>query len=480
MTRNQVSPAPSSDLSDAQPSRKEVPFVSGRLALLFLAFFAIMALFATQIYRLTVLQGPYYRSESENNFRTEVPIIAPRGKIYDRNRLPLAINERVFDVAMSPFNLTREEIETTVQRLAVLLNRPQLADRAEAVASLRPRWKSLTLVRDLQLDEVLPVQEQAFLLPGVIVQRSYRRIYPAGELAGNITGHVGMMSDRAEIAAFEARGYLRTEKIGRLNAEQSFETLLHGRNGLEEVFRDARGKPRSSPRIIEQAQPGQTLILTLDLGLQQLAHALLEGHNGVIIAMDPRDGAILAMAQRPNYDPNRPTQGYQVNKAYRGLYPPGSTFKIVTAAAGLKAGHLPTESVYCNGAIYLSRWRFPCHLRWGHGSETLYDALMHSFNVYFYTWARAGNIGFQGIVEAAGVVRSPATGSTGAAGTRKRGAAGHARQQPAGRCGAASVDRSGRADRRDAAADGACVCRVVQRRAACAPVYHQGHPKSDR
>jgi penicillin-binding protein 2 len=395
----QTDTRPASSSSSKKPARENVAFLNRRMILLALLFGMGMGGFGMQVYRLTVLQGPYYRSESENNFRTEVPVPAPRGKIHDRNGLPLAINEHVFDVAMSPFNLSEDEITSTVARLADLLGQPALRDKARAVIELRPRWESVTLAGELQLDTVLPIAEQGFQLPGVIIQRTYRRVYPAGAVAGMVTGHVGSITSR-ELRAYEARGYLRNEKVGKLNAELTFEDVLHGTAGKEMVFRDARGKPRSPPQVIQQAQPGRTLVLTLDLRLQRLAHALLEGHKGTIVAIDPRDGAVLAMAQRPDYDPNRPVRGSQYNKIFQaGAYPPGSTFKIVTAAGGLMAGHTPDESVYCDGAFHLGRWRFPCHLRWGHEQETMYDALQHSCNVYFYTWANS--IGAERLIGAA-------------------------------------------------------------------------------
>jgi len=163
-----------------------------------------------------------------------------------------------------------------------------------------------------------------------------------------------------------------------LGAELTFEDMLHGRNGVQLVERDAKGRPRSAPFILpgQAAKPGTSLTLTLDLRLQRLADALIEGWNGAIIAMDPRDGSILAMAARPGFDPNdlggRRTPGVKhttYNQITRATFAPGSTFKIVTASAGLLAGINPLDTITCDGSITLpgTGTRFYCDLRSGHG-----------------------------------------------------------------------------------------------------------------
>jgi len=377
-----------------EPTRDELPFIEKRLALLFGCFVMVMTLFGLQSYKLTVIEGSVYTDRSENNFLSELPLIAPRGQILDRYGAPLAINEPSFEIRMSPFRLKPDEIRATGRRVAELLGRPDINQRAEKVLSLAYAWQSTSLVQNLSLDQVLPIQEQGFMLPGVIITPHTRRVYPAGELTGHITGHVGHISPE-EKAQFRARGYLNQELVGKLAAELAFEDLLHGRAGSEIVERDAYGRPRSS-YVDQPAQPGNALYLTLDLGLQRLAHALLGDYHGAIIVMDPRDGAVLAAVDRPGYDPNRPTRGQQYSKlilspSAKG-FPPGSTFKVVTAAAGLTAGFAPTDSVNCDGAYHLAGIRFPCHLRWGHDWENLYDALQHSCNVFFYRWAHLAGV----------------------------------------------------------------------------------------
>lgn len=386
-----LSPQPSEH--EETPAREELPFISRRLGTLVLLFSLVMALFAGRIYQLTIVEGPKYRDTSENNFQLQEPLIAPRGRILDCKGRPLAINQTLFDIEMSPFHLKNKEIVATLDRLATLLGRPRIRAKAQEVIKLRPRWKTISLLdgKLVPLSTTLPILEQAYELPGVIPMAQYQRGYPAGLLAGGVTGHVGNISPKQK-DEYEAKGYLPDEKIGQLGAEQTFEDLLHGEHGIALVTRDAQGRPRD--RFLSRScKPGAIMTLTLDMDLQRLADQLLGSYNGVIIAMDPRDGAVLAMASHPNYDPNDPSGQRSpkgtvssFNKATRGVFAPGSTFKIVTASAGLAAGYSPLDGVDCDGHYTLpgTKQKFKC--TFVHGGENLYEALQKSCNVFFMTW----------------------------------------------------------------------------------------------
>lgn len=384
------------------PTREEAPFISSRLMVLLAIFSLVIAIYGIRIFKLTILEGPKYFQKSEQNFLREEPLIAPRGKILDRNGLPLAINQPLFDVEISRFNMKKPQIEATLKRLARLLNRPNLCNEkiVNEISKLWPAWRSISLLdgKPITLAEVLPVLEQANELPGVVVTPQYQRCYPEGDVAGIVTGYVTAI-DKNKMEDFLAKGYMRTEKVGQLGAELTFESLLHGKHGVELVERDHQGRP-CARQIGSPAQPGHILKLTLDMRLQKLANALLEGWKGCIIAMDPRDGAVLAMAARPHFDPNNPTgRGAPpgtfttYSKVTRSKFAPGSTFKMVTAAAGLLAGFKASEGINCPGGYTPPGVgkNFPCNWRPGHDWENLYGALQQSCNVYFYKWAqRAG------------------------------------------------------------------------------------------
>ncbi|MEN6624684.1 MAG: penicillin-binding transpeptidase domain-containing protein [Candidatus Sumerlaeia bacterium] len=381
---------------DEPPTRDDVPFVQGRLNLLVLAFGLVAVVFAMQIYKLSILKGPEYRKESEENFMREESIAAPRGRILDRHGRPIAINRTVFQVDMAPLKLSADEITSTVAGVARLIGKPSINQLATTVIRKRPRENSVMLAEGLTLDQVLPLLEQRFQLPGVSVHTSYERVYPEGEITGGITGHVGGIPE-SELDGFLERGYLREEMVGRSNAERTFEGILHGTPGVEILSRDHLGRTRSR-RLHKPVQPGNTIYTTIDLGMQRLADALLADWRGFIVAMDPQDGGIIAMSYHPGYDPNFPTRGHQFNPIYQksrpinGRYPgyaPGSTFKIVTAAAGLMAGFSPSQVINCGGYITLGgKTKFWCDQTWGHDGENFLEAMMHSCNIYFYTWGR--------------------------------------------------------------------------------------------
>lgn len=376
-------------------TRDDAPFIQGRLNLLVLVFSIVMVVFAMRIYRLSILEGADRRRETEENFLREDSIAAPRGRILDRNGLPLAINRTVFRVDMAPLRLGKDEITSTVAAVARLLGRPAVAALADTVSANRPRENSVALATGLTLDQVLPLLEERFQLPGVTVHTSYERVYPEGDVAGGITGHVARIP-KEEYQAFKQEGYLSDEMVGRDNAERTFESILRGTPGTERLKRDHLGRTRER-KLDKPVEPGDTIYLTIDLGMQRLAKALLGDWDGFILAMDPRDGAVLAMAYNPDYDPNfNPTRKKhsQYNMIFQGSgFAPGSTFKIVTAATGLMAGFTPEESIPCDGYITLGKTKFWCDQKWGHGNENFSDAMTHSCNIYFYTWGRRAGAG---------------------------------------------------------------------------------------
>lgn len=374
------------------PTREDTPFIQGRLNMLVLAFSIVMAVFAMRIYRLSILEGTERRRETEENFLREESIAAPRGRILDRNGKPLAINRTVFRVEMAPLRLGKDAITSTVAAVARLVNRPAVNLKAKEVIAKRPRENSVPIATGLTLDQVLPLLEERFQLPGVTVHTSYERVYPEGEIAGGITGHVAKIPPE-EYDAFRQEGYLSDEVVGRNNAERTFETILRGTPGTERLKRDHLGRTRER-KLDKPVEPGDTIYLTIDLGMQRLAKALLGDWEGFILAMDPRDGAVLAMAYNPDYDPNFTPASLakkrsQYNMIYQGTgFAPGSTFKIVTASAGLMAGFPSSDVINCGGYTTLGKTRFYCDQRWGHDDENFSDAMTHSCNIYFYTWGR--------------------------------------------------------------------------------------------
>lgn len=378
---------------NVKPTRAAAPYVTWRLLLLGFGLVAALAVLGARLYFLTVLRGPYFYDLTENNFLYEQPVRAPRGGVFTSDGTPLSINRTVYQIEMSPFRMRREQIESSLAQLGDLLGQPELADKADTVFKKRPAWEPVVLVKDLELETIAPIRERLYEMPGVIVSPNFVRYHPYGSIFGHITGYIRQI-DRETLDKNADKGYLRDDLIGKAGIERTYEDELRGVHGTEIYIRDARGRPRS--RYVEEpAKRGNDVILTIDYDLQLAADSLLQGHLGAAIVMDPRDGAILALASKPDYDPNDPMRsasregGSSYNKVTRGRYAPASTFKLITAAAGLGAGRTPDERGSCPGNYYIPgvRRAFWCDIRHGHGWLDLHGAIQKSCNVYFYRWA---------------------------------------------------------------------------------------------
>lgn len=376
-----------------QPTRENAAFLPWRLAFLALIALTLISVFSVRIYFLTAVRGQSYFELSEDNFLRTRPIEAPRGKLVTGDGTPISLNRPLYDVRISRFRLEEDTIRESMSRLATLLNDPSIRERTADVQKAWPSWEPVTIAREVPSAEVAPVIERLYALPGVQVEPRFVRHHPEGAMTAHVTGHVGGISP-SQLPTYLERNYLPSDLVGKLSAERQFESFLRGTHGTELTIHDAFGRLRSS-HVQVPAERGNDVKLTINLRLQQLADGLLEGHKGVLIAMDPRDGSILALSSKPDYDPNHPMRGMgsedtsSYNKAVRGFYAPGSTFKLITAAAGLIHGFNPDSKINCPGRFHLPNVRRPfhCDVRWGHGPLNMEEAIQRSCNVFFYTWA---------------------------------------------------------------------------------------------
>lgn len=392
---NDANRAPGSAETDAPP------ILRGRLLTLALAIGFAMSVFGLRIYHLTGKRGHEFYELSEGNFLKTSPIVAPRGKIFAGGEV-VALNRPLYQIEMSRYRMKPEEVEATIRGLAEILSRPELVDRVDEVQDSRPSWKRVALARNLDSSAVAPVLERLHGLPGLIVEPDYVRHYPSPEAFAHVTGYVGRLTE-GQYDVLTERGYLRTDIIGKIGVESRFESVLRGQYGSRLTLRDAQGRLRSS-FVQRAATRGSDVYLTIEPRLQRLADELLRGHSGVAIVMNPNSGAILALASKPGFDPNNPMLGAakgfssSFNKATRGVYAPGSTFKVVTAAAGLRAGFDPEVEFNCDGRFYLPNVKRPffCDKRSGHGPLDLRGAIQRSCNVFFYEWAH--RLGSQALI----------------------------------------------------------------------------------
>lgn len=378
------------------PRPVNAKWVPQRLSWLYAVFLLLSAVLLIRLVNLSVIQGAYYAQRSASNYLFTRTVDAPRGTIHDRHGVELAFNRPTFAVSVSPGNLTTPTIKASLDHLGELLD-ADFSEHCQRVANLRPRWRSIRLPRRLTLDQVTPVMEQLYLLPGVSTEQRFQRFYPQHTTLCHVLGHVGKITApmwTREDRKYQNAGYEKDDEIGISGIEALYEGVLRGQKGLEEVWQSGRGRVIRSRMLHDQATvPGDRLYLTIDLELQHLAETLLLDQKGVILAADPRTGEMLVWASSPGFDLNqpgkidRPSSQPLINRAIQEHYMPGSTFKIITALAALDAGWDPNRIVTCEHYYRLPYWKPPYKCLGWHGALDLRRALKYSCNVYFYTMA---------------------------------------------------------------------------------------------
>jgi len=392
-------------MRSSSPVRRDREHRFAVLAVLTFAGFSLMAL---GLLRLQVAEHEHYRQLSEENrVRLEV-LRAPRGAIFDRNGELLADTYPGFNIVFRPAPAeSTARARTTVsgewlRRVSALVEADTLAVRL-LIRTANRSGETAVLRRDAPSAVLAAVEESRGELPGLEVAVEPLRRYPHGALAAHLLGYAGEINDR-ELASRAEEGYRAGDLIGRTGIERSFESSLRGEDGAEYVVVNAMGKRVSTFTEVPPRPPvpGRALVLTVDLRVQRALEEAMAGvERGAAVAIDPRDGGILAMLSRPAYDPNEFSHGLSaerwselsgggsnplLNRAIQGIYPPGSTFKIVTMVAALRAGVARPETQLqpCNGAYLFGGRSFGCWKHSGHGPLDFVGALQHSCDVYFY------------------------------------------------------------------------------------------------
>ena len=372
-----------------------------------IAVVLVMGALLTLVGRLAYLQvnsHDHFSTLSENN-RVKLQALPPtRGLIFDRNGVLLADNLSSYRLELTPEQIP--DLDDTIRRLQQRLiiserniNRFRRLSRRSAPSS------SIPLRLRLTDSEVARLAVDLHHFPGVHIQAGLNRYYPLGALGVHVLGYVGRI-DEKELQRIDTSQYSGSTHIGKTGVELSYEQMLHGRVGHQQVETNAEGRVL---RVLERTPPvpGKHLYLTIDTRLQRIVEQALEGYNGAIVAIDPRNGEVLAMASMPIYDPNPFVNGIDVasykalsssldrplfNRALKGMYPPGSTIKPLVGLAGLESGVITrNKSVYCPGFYQLSghKHKFRDWLRSGHGRTALDKAIYQSCDVYFYDLAHS-------------------------------------------------------------------------------------------
>ncbi len=383
--------------SDRIRDEEELDLFQHRLRTLWIFTTIVFLIFIFRLFFLQIIKGSYYRELAEKRSLKSISLPAPRGNIFDRRGLLLAGNAPSFALVIDQ-KVIKVGGDVILRRLAKLLGEdfPSIKQR---YLLLRRHTKTdqVILKHDLSRDLVAKIEARRFYLPGVEIKVEPQRYYPLGPKVFHLVGYVSRISAK-ELVYLQDKGFTPEDFLGRAGLERQYEDILRGKKGRRLVEVDAQARIR---RVVAEEPPliGQSLILTIDSLIQQTAYQALGDVSGAMVVMDPRDGRLLAMVSRPAVDPNCFVKGFSpkewkavihdirhplINKALAS-YPPGSTFKVVTALAALKKGVIsPSTTVKCPGYYRLGRRIFRCWKIGGHGNVNLIKALAYSCDTYFY------------------------------------------------------------------------------------------------
>jgi penicillin-binding protein 2 len=375
----------------------DLPRLKNRFTVLTLAVLVVFAVLLLRLWFLQVISNDRYRELSEKNRIRYLPVAAPRGPVYDRNGLLLIDNRPGFTIAA-----LRQEVEDSTLMLDQLsrylgTDRAILADNWQKGKKL-PRYSPAPLAVDVGRDIVEQVQENAIDLPGVVTLVKPVRSYPYGDMGAHLFGYLGEITEK-ELRSGDYNDYRGGEFVGRSGLEQYLESSLRGIEGERLLEVDVKGKELRTLKTLE-ARPGKKVFLTLNAALQKAAEEALGDQSGAAVALDVRTGEVLCLANRPSYDPSFFARGIRddewldllqnrrhplQNRALKGQYPPGSTFKLVTVMAALRSGLVsPDHTVHCNGKFTVGNRDFRCWKKNGHGDVDLKKAVRESCDVWFY------------------------------------------------------------------------------------------------
>lgn len=386
----------------------EMDLARFRVRVLVASFFVVLCflLLASRLVYLQVVRHEDLKEQAENNRTAIVPIVPNRGLILDRNGVVLATNYSAYTLEITPSKVG--DIDQTLESIAAVIDvTARDRKRFKKLMDESKSFESLPIRTRLTDEEVAKFAAQRFRFPGVEIKARLFRNYPFGELGSHVVGYIGRVN-QAEKKAMEdwpdeeQTNYRGTEYIGKLGIEQSFESQLHGTTGVDSVETSAGGravrKLASNP-----STPGNTVILSIDIKLQKMVEDLYGDRRGALVAMDPKTGEILAFVSKPTFDPNLFVEGIDVeswkalnespdkpllNRALRGTYPPGSTYKPFMAMAALQLGtRAPTTIINDPGFYMFGGHRFGSPDNEKGGAMDMHRAIVESSNAYFYSLA---------------------------------------------------------------------------------------------
>ncbi|HPN88454.1 MAG TPA: penicillin-binding protein 2 [Candidatus Omnitrophota bacterium] len=343
---------------------------------------------------LQAIRGSYYYKLSKNNRIRLIPMEGWRGRIFDRQKVLLADNQLSYNAMITP-----QDIKNTKELFLFLssvlgVDRYILEENYEQKTSFS--FAPVVIAENITREQAIILEENKYRFPSLVVSESFRRVYPLGQNSAHVLGYVGKVS-QSQIEKNQEYGYSPLSFVGYLGVEEYYDNYLRGGSGGLQVEVNSRGQ---QVRLLSVKEPlkGQDITLTIDSRIQQKALQLLDEHVGSIIVMDADNGEMLAMTNAPAFDPNMFNQRKSflsvqrlfshplaplLNRSIKGLYPPGSVFKIPIAFGGLDSGKIAIQTTFhCPGFYEIGGIKFKCAHQ--HGAQNLYQALTHSCNVYFY------------------------------------------------------------------------------------------------
>jgi penicillin-binding protein 2 len=362
------------------------------IALILLALSIILV----RLWYLQVIKGDDLKQRSENNsvrFRKIKPL---RGLITDRNGLVMVDNRPSFDILYLPGKA--KDPDLVIEKLKELYHRKSLELSYDMVLPKRMKpYLPIKLEKNVSMEKVAIVETNALDLPGIYVDVTPIRLYVDGEIMAPVIGYTGEVSK--EDLEKESEEYSSGDVLGKYGVEKVLDNFIRGQRGAELVEVNVHGKEIKNLGRIDPIS-GYNIILTVDAALQRAAWDAFAGKAGAAIALDPRDGSVLAMVSSPSYDPNLFNSGISPenwqklqnnpltplsNRVISGQYPPGSTYKLIVAAAALEEGIItPDTKFFCDGSFQLGNRAYRCWLKKGHGAINLHRAIVESCDVYFY------------------------------------------------------------------------------------------------
>jgi penicillin-binding protein 2 len=370
-----------------------------RITVLRIGLVAVFVLLIGAFWFFQIIEHARFQEMAENNHQRELSLRAPRGVLFDRHGRVLVENRPAFNVSI--VRLHTVDLDRTIRLLAAVAGEDERRLREVVDRHRRePAYRPIVVIEDATLAQVAAITARRldFELPDVVVQRVPTRNYPVDGLGAHLFGYVSEATE-AQLAG----GTLRSgDIVGQAGIERAYNRVLMGRDGTRTVVVNSMGREMGELERVEPVE-GRRIRLTIDYDLQKAAEDGFKalGYNGAAVVLDPRNGEVLTLVSLPAYDPNafatgidratwtalntdklRPLQ----NRAIQGRYSPGSTFKIVIAAAALEEGvATPDFKVHCSGGgVFYGRF-FKCHLKGGHGTVDMRHAIEKSCNVYFYT-----------------------------------------------------------------------------------------------